>query len=256
MLSHEGGPNHLGNLCDAPVLATENHSGAIFQPYFHVLGHFSKFIVPGSHRVASSVTAMFNSPTFGGESGMEGGIGLTMWNCDRSSRQAWKLTSQGHLILNDGSESPLCLAGDNSAIVGSAAYVVDCSYTEGLGVFTIEDKHVVAENGLCLTASITYSADMPAGGAPVTLSPCQTLIHQSWDLDSDTYEIRSQVDSRCVTAGWPFVSSVAAVTPSGETVVVVVNEAKEDVKISLMNEQNKQILKVDIKERSIQTLVY
>ena len=55
---------------------------------------------------------------------------------------------------------------------------------------------------------------------------------------------------------WPFVSSVAAVTPSGETVVVVVNEAKEDVKISLMNEQNKQILKVDIKERSIQTLVY
>ena len=42
LLDHEGGPNHLGNVCDAPLLANEDESDVIVQPYYYVLGHFSK----------------------------------------------------------------------------------------------------------------------------------------------------------------------------------------------------------------------
>lgn len=203
------------------------------------------------------MTAVFNSPNFGDASSIEGGIGLSVWNCDRSSRQAWKFSLGRHLSLNDGSNEPLCIAGENSD-VSSSAYLVNCTYTytTGAGVYSFIGNHLVAENGLCLTTSIISMADMPAGGAPVMLAPCQGLLHQSWDYDADTHEIRSWVDQRCITAGWPFVQSVAARTPTGKTVVVVVNEADEEVALSIRDTDDHVVVSVDIPERSIQTYIY
>jgi len=58
LLDHNGGPNHVGNDCDAPVLANTTGSQEVYvHPQYWYMGHFSKFISPGSVRIASNVTA-------------------------------------------------------------------------------------------------------------------------------------------------------------------------------------------------------
>ncbi|KAH8044091.1 glucosylceramidase [Aureococcus anophagefferens] len=60
LLDHRGGPNHLGNVCDAPMHATdEKFSGVKIQSYYDVIGHFSKHLHPGSERVEISVDGVF-----------------------------------------------------------------------------------------------------------------------------------------------------------------------------------------------------
>lgn len=59
ILDQTGGPNHVGNLCDAPVIADLREGGTNtlhYHPQFFYLGHFSKFILPQSLRLAATVT--------------------------------------------------------------------------------------------------------------------------------------------------------------------------------------------------------
>lgn len=51
-LDMEGGPNHAGNVVDAPILL-DTKNGTIFykQPMFYVMEHFSHFVPPGSVRI-------------------------------------------------------------------------------------------------------------------------------------------------------------------------------------------------------------
>ena len=48
LLDYTGGPNHLGNDCDAPIHARRNFDGVVVQSYLDVISHFSKHILPGS----------------------------------------------------------------------------------------------------------------------------------------------------------------------------------------------------------------
>lgn len=54
VLDQRGGPNHVGNFCDAPVLVDTNTKEVRYTPAFFYIGHFSKFVQPGAHRIASS----------------------------------------------------------------------------------------------------------------------------------------------------------------------------------------------------------
>jgi glucosylceramidase len=56
LLDEKGGPNHVGNLCFAPVHADTRTGNLIFTPSYYYIGHFSKFIRPDAKRV-SSVTS-------------------------------------------------------------------------------------------------------------------------------------------------------------------------------------------------------
>jgi glucosylceramidase len=56
VLDQQGGPNHVGNFCDAPILADSNSNTLIFQSSFYYLGHFSKFIRPGAVRISCTVS--------------------------------------------------------------------------------------------------------------------------------------------------------------------------------------------------------
>lgn len=54
LLNESGGPNHVGNFCDAPIMAdTKNNILHIHDSYYYI-GHFSKFIKQGAKRIASS----------------------------------------------------------------------------------------------------------------------------------------------------------------------------------------------------------
>lgn len=54
LLDENGGPNHAGNFCDAPIMAdTEKDKVYIHDSYYYI-GHFSKYIKKGAIRIGSS----------------------------------------------------------------------------------------------------------------------------------------------------------------------------------------------------------
>lgn len=48
LLDQNGGPNHVGNYCFAPVHADTRTGEVIYTPSYWYIGHFSKFIRPGA----------------------------------------------------------------------------------------------------------------------------------------------------------------------------------------------------------------
>lgn len=54
VLDKEGGPNHVRNFCDAPVMCDIAAGTVDFKLSHHYLGHLSRAIRPGARRIASS----------------------------------------------------------------------------------------------------------------------------------------------------------------------------------------------------------
>jgi len=57
LLDQTGGPNHVGNLCFAPVHGNTITGELTFTNSYYYIGHFSKFIRPGAKRVSSVSSA-------------------------------------------------------------------------------------------------------------------------------------------------------------------------------------------------------
>ena len=55
LLDASGGPNHVGNFCEAPVMLTEDNADFAIQSEYYYIGQFSRFILPGAVRLGSSV---------------------------------------------------------------------------------------------------------------------------------------------------------------------------------------------------------
>ena len=51
VLDEEGGPNHVRNLCDAPIIADTRTNELIYESSYYYIGHFSKYIKPGAVRI-------------------------------------------------------------------------------------------------------------------------------------------------------------------------------------------------------------
>jgi glucosylceramidase len=56
VLNEQGGPNHVGNFCSAPILIDRSHNQLMYQSSYYYLGHFTRFIKPGSRRVLCAST--------------------------------------------------------------------------------------------------------------------------------------------------------------------------------------------------------
>ena len=54
LLDEKGGPNHVGNFCEAPVMLAPG-AGIVKMPSYYAIGHFSRFLTPGSVQIAHSV---------------------------------------------------------------------------------------------------------------------------------------------------------------------------------------------------------
>ncbi|NOR29451.1 MAG: glycosyl hydrolase [Lutibacter sp.] len=57
LLDETGGPNHVGNLCFAPVHGNTQTNELTFTNSYYYIGHFSKFIRPGAKRISSGTTS-------------------------------------------------------------------------------------------------------------------------------------------------------------------------------------------------------
>ena len=58
LLDENGGPNHVGNFCFAPVHADTANGKLVFTNSYYYIGHFSKFVKPGAKRIAASSSRM------------------------------------------------------------------------------------------------------------------------------------------------------------------------------------------------------
>ncbi|MCC9018325.1 glycoside hydrolase family 30 protein [Flavobacterium lipolyticum] len=56
LLDQNGGPNHVGNFCFAPIHADTTKDELIYTPMYYYIGHFSKFIQPGAKRIGNVIS--------------------------------------------------------------------------------------------------------------------------------------------------------------------------------------------------------
>lgn len=55
VLDEMGGPNHVGNYCDAPIIVDTQTKDVHYNSSYYFIGHLSKFIRPGAKRIESVV---------------------------------------------------------------------------------------------------------------------------------------------------------------------------------------------------------
>ncbi len=54
ILDRQGGPNHVGNFCGAPVMCDVDTDTINVKLSYYYIGHFSRFIRPGAKRILVS----------------------------------------------------------------------------------------------------------------------------------------------------------------------------------------------------------
>jgi len=55
VLDHNGGPNHVGNYCGAPIMIHTETSQVYYTPIYYILAQFSKTIRPGDRAVQTNL---------------------------------------------------------------------------------------------------------------------------------------------------------------------------------------------------------
>ncbi|MHB9132764.1 MAG: glycoside hydrolase family 30 protein [Armatimonadota bacterium] len=56
VLDETGGPNHVNNLCSAPIIADTKAGTLYYHSSYYYIGHFTRFIRPGAQRIISAAT--------------------------------------------------------------------------------------------------------------------------------------------------------------------------------------------------------
>jgi glucosylceramidase len=79
VLDEHGGPNHVSNFCDAPIIGDTRTGKLTFQSSYWYLGHFSKFIRPGAVRVGFSRYS--NSLEVTAARNLTGEVAVVLMNC-------------------------------------------------------------------------------------------------------------------------------------------------------------------------------
>ena len=56
LLDETGGPNHVRNFCNAPIIADTAKDKLLYQSSYYYMGHFARFIRPGDRRILATTT--------------------------------------------------------------------------------------------------------------------------------------------------------------------------------------------------------
>jgi hypothetical protein len=104
---------------------------------------------------------------------------------------------------------------------------------------------------------VTVAEGSLASGGLLELAPCKELdLLQQWAFDAETGELTSPATGLCMTAGWPYLSSIAFVTPdTKKTVLVLMNEAPADTYVDISDSVRGK-MRTAITAHSIETVIY
>ncbi|CEG40789.1 gh30 glucocerebrosidase glucosylceramidase precursor [Plasmopara halstedii] len=246
LLDHTGGPNHKNNLCDAPIILTENGDDFQIQPMYYFIQHFSKFIPIGSRRVHVKVAAHFTKP---GDPQLYLNYQTSLATCDGSSRQALHKTNDNKMQVTN---TPFCL---NMVPLseGQEIRLVECQWTQQTWTFE-ETTQRIRLDDKCL--SLNDKSTM--NGVRVTVDKCEADVkpHQQWTFKDEDGTMRSQAstENQCVTAGYSFVQASAFVTPDNHKVLVVMNENTEAAEFQV--QVGDAVLDTEVLPGAIQTYVW
>jgi len=94
VLNQQGGPNHLGNYCDAPVMGNTDSQTIHFQPQYYYMGHFSRFVPPNSVRINHASVGDLESIAFKNPQGQIVVIALNRSGGDVTWKLVMKDTNQ------------------------------------------------------------------------------------------------------------------------------------------------------------------
>lgn len=94
VLNEQGGPNHVGNYCDAPVIVDTKTGEIHYNSSFYYIGHFSKYIKPNAVRIAQEL----NHPTLKSVSfqNEDGSIVAVVMN-DEDKSEAISISLEGNV---------------------------------------------------------------------------------------------------------------------------------------------------------------
>ena len=243
-----GGPNHLGNMCDSPLLAVPHRAadadnipnqmdfekaghpfgevhgdgktreelhaegvdpkyldvGVVVQQMYYYVGHITKYVRPGSKAAYAIVDSSEDGPaarTFrpkgqivagGGINDLaREGIEVTLWPCEGSTRQQWKLNDDdqiqvfGHDWL--GVPTTSCLSNQADKDFGGLMMATCNITTGGSGFYEVTKIHdlnrvnirlknsKVKPDMSCVVAQPLRNnggANGPRGGAQVNIGDC------------------------------------------------------------------------------------
>jgi glucosylceramidase len=265
LVDDKGGPNHLGNNCDASLLAVDGHQDIHIQPKFFYFAHFFRFIIPGSVRVESQAIGQYEFQAM--DANIQSGIELSIFACEGSSRQIWTIhahTGKLQVASSTATDMPLCVSrGDGnrpflrlSLCVASNDSTVDNDLRVTL---TAKGQLVDSITGKCVLIS-TERASLTE--ALLILADCWIADHNdafSLTVNGEIVVMNTEQSDAihyCLTAGWPFFNSISFKTPFNQTVTVLTNEASVPMKYVLHDRQHQQDLAMVIDARAIQTIIY
>ncbi len=101
LLDEQGGPNHVGNYCSAPIMAdtqTCDLANVTFQSSYFYIGHFSRFIRPGAERVVCASTIdELETTAFRNANGT---VAVVVMNCGEQDHTFY-LRRSGQSVLTD-----------------------------------------------------------------------------------------------------------------------------------------------------------
>ena len=268
VLNTKGGPNHVENYCDAPIVADDEKQEIFIQITYYYMGHISKFILPNYQRVYSDADVIFEASTVA-PSGVDqpdvvylfDGMNIVLWDCQNSPQQQF-VYSNNVLYINSTEQ---CLniqneSTDDGANVQLYQYFPNSANemwnfqksNENSGF----DQIISQLNGKCLDLSNSSTVN----GANIQMMTCNGGESQQWVFNSQDGSIRSSIDqSKCITAGWSPLLNVAFLSDDGlEVVVVVMNPTNQPLIFDIFDPlvSNTSSIQTSIPAHSIQTYIY
>lgn len=93
VLNEQGGPNHVGNYCDAPVIVDTKTGEVHYNSSYYYIGHFSKFIKPNAVRIGHELNhESLKAVTFQNE---DGSVAAVLMN-DEDKTETVTLSFEGY----------------------------------------------------------------------------------------------------------------------------------------------------------------
>eukprot|EP01091_Cochliopodium_minus_P005124 TRINITY_DN150_c0_g1_i2.p2 TRINITY_DN150_c0_g1~~TRINITY_DN150_c0_g1_i2.p2 ORF type:complete len:282 (+),score=86.36 TRINITY_DN150_c0_g1_i2:1083-1928(+) len=241
LLDMQGGPNHVENFCDSPILVDTSNQKVEVQPKYYYMGQISKFVVPGSIRVQTiNFLNSKNIIPIDGQNYEGENVQLSYCGSEISS-QKWSYNSfTKHIYLE---ETDLCLDDSKFNETNNPNVVVwKCSLLDSKNQkwYFISGNRLQNENSnLCLTID-DY---IDQSGANVVQKPCdENDVRQKWRWSSNgSNQIQSFLppldnNSLCLQVGRLSLYTVSFVTPVGDNILIAQNTASYPVNFKFQDD--------------------
>lgn len=254
MLDTAGGPNHLGNMCDANILADPDKAvqgeTLILQASYYFMGHFSRFIPPGSHRI--DLTNTVKVPPIEPSSLL--GARLRFDPCSHGDDMAWSYDKNSRAVKSFG----LCMELDSASF--EAVMMKPCTgdfaqqwvlenYNGGqlIRSVNVPERCITSRKVSGPVVGLDPGVDVDAGLAEI----CEQ-VHgeefQAFTLEDagshsfpEGFHIRTSLGNCMIPVGSDTITfdAVAFETPAGDMVIVAMNMGEADVSFDIYDAASK-----------------